>query len=44
MECERIIWILYALDGTASRSLMAVPYRDTRPHGIFAPRALARHG
>jgi tRNA (Thr-GGU) A37 N-methylase len=43
MECERI-WILYVLDRTTSRSLMGVPYRDPRPHGLFAPRAPARHG
>jgi len=36
------IWILYILDRSAFRGLQVIPYRDTRPHGIFATRAPAR--
>jgi len=36
------VWLLVALDRTAFKELTVVPYRDTRPHGIFATRAPAR--
>jgi len=36
------IWVLYAFDRTEFKELQVIPYRDTRPHGIFATRAPAR--
>jgi len=36
------IWVIYVFDRSAFKDLQVVPYRDKRPHGIFATRAPAR--
>ena len=36
------IWVLYVFDRAATFQDTVVPYRDDRPHGLFATRAPAR--
>jgi tRNA-Thr(GGU) m(6)t(6)A37 methyltransferase TsaA len=36
------IWVLYVFDRAAVFQKTVVPYRDDRPHGLFATRAPAR--
>jgi tRNA-Thr(GGU) m(6)t(6)A37 methyltransferase TsaA len=36
------IWVLYVFDRAAAFQKTVVPYRDDRPHGLFATRAPAR--
>jgi tRNA-Thr(GGU) m(6)t(6)A37 methyltransferase TsaA len=36
------IWVLYVFDRAATFQETVVPYRDDRPHGLFATRAPAR--
>ncbi len=36
------IWLIYWLDRAKPYRLEVIPYRDTRPHGLFATRAPAR--
>jgi tRNA-Thr(GGU) m(6)t(6)A37 methyltransferase TsaA len=40
-QFERI-WLIYHLDRAKEFRLTVVPYRDTRPHGLFATRAPSR--
>jgi len=36
------VWVLYVFDRAAGFQKTVVPYRDDRPHGLFATRAPAR--
>lgn len=36
------LWLLYLMDRVDTYRLHVVPYRDTRPHGVFATRSPTR--
>jgi tRNA-Thr(GGU) m(6)t(6)A37 methyltransferase TsaA len=36
------IWVIYYFDRAADAKMTVVPYRDDKPHGLFATRAPAR--